>query len=41
MFTSSIGVGVIYNFAHPAKVQKRIEETKKIIESEKIEWLPE
>lgn len=41
MFTSSIGIGVIYNFGHPAKVKARIEDTKKIIESEKIEWLPD
>lgn len=41
MFTSSIGIGVIYNFGHPAKVRARIEDTKKIMESEKIEWLPD
>jgi hypothetical protein len=41
MFTSSIGIGIIYNFGHPAKIQKRIEDTEKIMESEKIEWLPE
>ena len=41
MFTSSIGLGVIYNFGYPKKVQKKIEEAKKIMESEKIEWLPE
>jgi hypothetical protein len=41
MFTASIGIGVIYNFGHPAKVRKRIEESEKIMESEKIEWLPD
>ena len=41
MFTSSIGIGVIYNFGHPAKTRVKIEETEKIMESEKIDWLPE
>jgi hypothetical protein len=41
MFTSSMAIGVIYNFGHPAKVKAKIEDTKKIMESEKIDWLPE
>jgi hypothetical protein len=41
MFTASIGLGIIYNFGYPAEVRKRNYDANKIMESEKIEWLPE
>ncbi|MBW6481820.1 MAG: hypothetical protein K0B10_02050 [Vicingaceae bacterium] len=39
IFTSSLAVGVIYNFGYPTKVAQRKEVEKKQSESEKVEWL--
>ena len=41
VFTTSLGVGVIYNFGHPKNGRKKNDDKKKLMEPEKVEWLLE